>query len=201
MKICNICNDNKPIDQFVKDKTKRGGIRNYCKDCHKEKMKSTRFANPDRCRDIANRSYHKNFQKNREVRRERAKKDYQNNKSMKITLQLERYWSKRELKCIVCNKNLPKHSKRYCDNCRNECYKSKLLAWKSKVGKQYINELQNKRVKMRTEQLTDGYIAGQIRGGKIPGWKLDEIPKHIIDLKRNIIKFKREIKNKIQCQA
>lgn len=198
MRTCCLCFTMKPIDEFVKDKTRKHGIRNYCKCCHKEKMKLARIANPAKSRAVATKSYYKNFNKNREKKNEAARNDYKNHKSLIIKKQLNRYWSKRDLRCILCNKGLPKHSIKYCNDCRNEGYKSKLTDWKTKVGKPYINELQNRRVKMKVEQLTDGYIAGQIRGGKIPGWKLEEIPKNIIDLKRNIIKFKRAIKNKLQ---
>ena len=36
MKICTRCNQGKPLSEFVKDKNKKGGYRNQCKECKKE---------------------------------------------------------------------------------------------------------------------------------------------------------------------
>lgn len=156
-------------------------------------------ANPEHKKEINKRSYIKNFDKNREKKNEQNRNRWHSNEDFRkkmLQQAAEKYQANRELYCECCNKELPKYSIKYCDDCRDEIYRQKKSEWRNKVGKEYLNELQNKRVKKKVDELSDGYIAGQIRGNKYAGWKLEEMPKQLIELKRNVLKLKRELKNK-----
>jgi len=39
MKNCNICNQEKSLDLFVKRKNRKSGVQSYCKECHNKKQR------------------------------------------------------------------------------------------------------------------------------------------------------------------
>lgn len=162
-------------------------------------MAEWRKNNPELTREIAKKSYHLNFDKNKDSRNEKSRLKWiedDNFREARLKNMAEKYLLNRRAFCVCCRKELPKYSSKYCDDCRDENYKKNNLKWINKVGASYINDLQNKRVKKKSTELTDGYIVGQIRGNKFPGLKKDEIPSELIELKRLSIKLKRELKNK-----
>lgn len=190
-KICTKCKAEKDVQHFFKRGESNGKhrYRSRCKKC---------------CADdnhINNKNYYKkNFDKNSPKRNEAERKKYAENSDYRNSILKrcsERYKKNRALFCKCCNKELPKHSIKYCDGCRDEVYKQHRINWKNKVGKEYINDLQRKKVKRKVEEITDGYVAQQIRHNKFPGLKLEDIPKELIELKRSSLKLKREL-NKIK---
>lgn len=170
----------------------------------RKELKRTRMAewrknNPELTREIAKKSYHLNFDKNKGVKNEKSRVKWRkedNFREAKLKKMAEKYLLNRASFCVCCQKELPKNSSKYCDDCRDKNYKKVQKNWINKVGKDYINDLQNKRVKKKSALLTDGYIVAQIRGNKLPELKKDEIPSELIELKRLSIKLKRELKNK-----
>lgn len=44
---CKTCGNTKDITDFVKDRSQKGGRRNYCKACHAQKARQFREKNPD----------------------------------------------------------------------------------------------------------------------------------------------------------
>jgi len=72
MKICNICNINKPLDDFNKDKCKSDGYMNFCKVCRGEKHLLHREVNNTRSKRYR--------QENKKLISEKQRESYQNNK-------------------------------------------------------------------------------------------------------------------------
>lgn len=50
-KTCNICHQEKPLEQFQRDASKKDGYRNICKVCTSEKRKQQYTANPEQYRE------------------------------------------------------------------------------------------------------------------------------------------------------
>lgn len=50
MKICNICNQEKSLTEFNKDKCKIDGYMNFCKKCRSDKHLLNKEQNNDRCK-------------------------------------------------------------------------------------------------------------------------------------------------------
>lgn len=183
-KVCTKCKVEKSIDNFFKRGDAPNLYRSHCKECLKPQ---------------SNKSGKVYFQKHKKKIALRKKIRYQNDlnfRKKELARMAKKYADKRDLNCKCCGKTLPKYSIKYCDGCRQKAYNTCIKEWNKKVGKDYINMLQNKRVKKKSAELTDGYIAGQIRGNKFPGFTISEMPKELIELKRNALKLKRELKNK-----
>lgn len=74
MKTCKMCNLEKELLLFPKNKSKKGGFDIYCKDCNKQKSKNNRDKNPE---------YNKKYKEtNKEKTKEYSKKYRENNKEL-----------------------------------------------------------------------------------------------------------------------
>ena len=51
MKTCAKCGEEKPIDQFPKDRRSPSGVYSYCRVCSREKTKQQRLKNPNAVRE------------------------------------------------------------------------------------------------------------------------------------------------------
>lgn len=181
-KVCTKCNKEKSIDNFFKRGDSPHLYRSHCKECLKPQ---------------SNKSGKIYFQRHKAEIRDKRKARYQtdlNFRKKELARMSKKYADNRDLNCQCCGEILPKYSIKFCDGCRKKAYSDYIKEWNIKMGKDYINALQNKRVKKKSNEVTDGYVAGQIRGNKFPGWKIEEMPKPLIELKRNSIKLKRELK-------
>jgi len=56
MRQCYKCKETKQIDSFYKNKTKKGGYQNICKECHKKMIIENQKANPKKTKEINRRS-------------------------------------------------------------------------------------------------------------------------------------------------
>jgi len=75
MKNCKLCNSEKNEIEFGKDKQKKDGLNQYCKDCIKIRSKKQRINNPEYCK-----KYSKEYcEKNREILRIKARDLYRSN--------------------------------------------------------------------------------------------------------------------------
>jgi cytochrome c553 len=98
----------------------------------------------------------------------------------------------------VCRKNYRQNNPEKLKE-NNKKYRQNNL---EKVKENSKNYRQNnpEKVKERSKkdmlELSDNYVAMTIRSNSFTGLKIEDIPKELIELKRNAIKFKREIKTK-----
>ncbi len=125
----------------------------------RKRMAKWREENPDKQKEIANRSYRNCFEKNRHKINEKGRNKWNNNEQHRANVlkkAAESYQKNRELFCVDCNRELPKNKSKYCQNCTDKNYKIKSKEWVVKVGREYLNGLQNKRVKKKVDELTDG---------------------------------------------
>lgn len=114
-KLCKKCNLDKSLDFFNKDKSKKDGYRNSCKDCQREytneyyitnkdiineKNKKWKEDNKDKLKDISKDYYESNkeqilvkssiyFQNNKEKNRETKREYYKNNKDIILSKKRE----------------------------------------------------------------------------------------------------------------
>jgi len=79
MKVCKICNENKEIDEFVKDKRKPDGTRPYCLVCNRKARAPWIDAN----RDLVRKSARKSREKYKEKNTLASNSWYQKNKARK----------------------------------------------------------------------------------------------------------------------
>ena len=122
----------------------------------RKRMAEWRKNNPDKQKEIANRSYRNCFEKNRDKDNERARKQWLNEeyREKRLKKMAQTRQENRDLFCVDCGKELPKHKSKYCEYCKDKNYKIKVEEWRIKAGNKYINELQNKRVKKKVDMLT-----------------------------------------------
>ena len=71
-RVCRKCGQEKPLSEFVKDKTCALGHRHTCKQCEQERYRKWRAANPEKIREIR----HKWREANTEKERGRCRKWY-----------------------------------------------------------------------------------------------------------------------------
>jgi hypothetical protein len=63
MKICSRCKQDKPLDQFHKDLSKRDHLHSQCKQCHSERQRNKRKNNPEwrELENIKSKQFRQNF--------------------------------------------------------------------------------------------------------------------------------------------
>jgi transketolase len=193
MKICTKCGIEKEEGEFGKHVTGKNGLRSECKVCGweysksyyqnniekvKERIIKYRQNNPEKLNGACKKyrqnnpekikeARKKHYQYNTEKVKEESKKHYQNN-TEKVKEAKKKYYQ-----------NNPEKLNAACKKYRqNNPEKVKEKSKKAMLG------------------LSDSYVAMTIRGNSFKGWKIEDIPKELIDLKRNAIKLKREIKTK-----
>ena len=67
LKVCRVCNEEKDISLFVKNKKLKSGIDSICKSCNHERVKEWR--------KLGKRNYHQEYLKNKETNPDRLKSD------------------------------------------------------------------------------------------------------------------------------
>ena len=70
-RICRKCGQEKPLSEFVKDKTCALGYSHTCKQCNAERNRKWRAANPEKIREYKRKRYAANPEKIREYNRKR----------------------------------------------------------------------------------------------------------------------------------
>ena len=68
-RVCRKCGQEKPLEEFVKDKTRALGHRHTCKQCNAERKRKWRAANPEKMREYNRKQYAANPEKIRERNR------------------------------------------------------------------------------------------------------------------------------------
>ncbi|KKL79443.1 hypothetical protein LCGC14_2014800 [marine sediment metagenome] len=81
MKICNKCNEEKPLNEFNRKSANADGLERYCKDCHR----------------IVNRAH---YRANKQAYKDRAKKN-------RLALRSWYKELKSTYKCLECDENKP----------------------------------------------------------------------------------------------
>lgn len=76
---CSICKEQKPLEQFHKNKNKKNGVSVTCKPCAINRSRSWEKNNPDRVNENSRKQYHKDIEKSRKNRRARVNRWYSNN--------------------------------------------------------------------------------------------------------------------------
>ena len=70
-RVCRKCGQEKPLSEFVKDKTCALGYSHTCKQCNAERNRKWRAANPEKIREYKRKRYAANPEKVREYKRKR----------------------------------------------------------------------------------------------------------------------------------
>ena len=70
-RVCRKCGQEKPLSEFVKDKTCALGYRHICKQCNAERNRKWRATNPEKVREYKRKRYAANPEKVREYNRKR----------------------------------------------------------------------------------------------------------------------------------
>jgi hypothetical protein len=105
IKICNKCGVEKYIELFFKDKTKKDGYRNQCKECEKIRYSKYNSDNIDKIKKYREDNKHElylynkeYYQLNKSKLNESSKKYYQNNKSNLLQIYKDYYRDNKESK-------------------------------------------------------------------------------------------------------
>lgn len=133
---CSMCKNNLPISAFNKDKYKLNGIKNWCKECCKEryrknkdkilkKAKERMFSNIEKYRAMSLSLYYKKHEKNKEHRRNKYKQNI-------------------EIRRLKANEYRKKRDK----GIKYEQYRRNYLKYKEKILKRTIEK---RREKLKTD--------------------------------------------------
>lgn len=208
-KTCTKCNKELPAttEFFYKQKMGMFGIKSTCKDCdknynkeyrsdpefkkrHRDKIAKWRKDNPEKSKEANRRCYAKNKDRFNETRRKRYKTDPEYRQKRKEAEKRYKATGAREKQ---------RSTKEYKDKAiaRNKLYRS-IPENKKKISEYNKKYREDKReyvlglYKTRRENLTDGYVLGQITRYRDIDKK--DIPQGMIEHKRLLIKLKRELK-------
>lgn len=99
MKTCSKCKKNKPLEEFPKNKSRKDGIHNHCKDCHSNSRRIYYAKNTEK---VLNKQKNK-YWNYPEEKRLYAKKHYEKNKE-KYKPTKRKYWIKNRKRDLVKNK-------------------------------------------------------------------------------------------------
>jgi hypothetical protein len=110
MKTCNICNIQKPLDQFYKHKKTKDGRQSKCKECEKSVRKATREKDPGHYYKL-NSEYYKEYYKkynieNKDKIREITKRHYHKKLKHDILYRLRASIGSRMRKCLKTQNKL-----------------------------------------------------------------------------------------------
>lgn len=111
-KVCGRCKEEKPTSDFGKDRTRKDGIRNTCKDCTREdgrkyrensqeKIREYRKNNREKAREY-NRKYREN---NQEKVREQARKSREKSRDYRVAKQREYLRKRHEISAAMATKS------------------------------------------------------------------------------------------------
>ena len=206
VKKCNICQKEKPAnyEHFHKQKKGKYGYRSTCKSClkikrreytstdeykkkHREKMSEWRKNNPEKALEISRRSYKRNGWKDNEKKREKLRTDEEYQKKVR---ERERKYVESGRRAKMNRKPETKEKARIRSSERRKNPEKKqhdyerMAKWRNE-NKEYLLELH----KNRRENLSDSYVAQSMRKS------VDDVPKEVLELKKLIIQFKRELKS------
>lgn len=205
MKTCKNCGEEKPIEEFVKNKNTKDGRLNRCYICdrlirkkqyytnheyRKQKEKEYREKNKEKVKLWSHKYKEKNREKirlaerewrknNPEKSRERSKRYHEAHPNYK-----KEYYAKNKTKLIKKVVEWQKENK--------ERYKKRLEEWKMRDYSKYL-EMERLRGKKARNKLTDAYVVHLLRDNK--KLLMEDVPKELIEAKRLQILIKREIKN------
>lgn len=210
IKKCLCCKKTKKSIYFYRGNTKKDGLSRFCKDCDYlkgKKYKPNASEKTKENRRIWAREYRL---KNAERIRERQRLYRLNNPEVNERRNKRERIKRREEfliainTCNDCNVELglKKDTKgvRVCDNCEmirkrinNEKNKERVKNY-TEEQKLEIRKKQNKRMKEKRDNLDDSYIKNQLCSGGI--LKSKDIPKELIEAKREQLKLKRFLEKK-----
>jgi predicted GNAT family acetyltransferase len=192
MKTCSKCKIEKDESEFYKRGDDKTRLRSCCKKCQDLSLKEVNQRYLDKNRD--------------EILKRRMDKYYNDEDFRKKHLENHKiaYIKRRGKKvCPICGDEAPHGGGiMYCKKCSKEraMESTRMSAknYRERLGREVINSRQNEHRRRHIKEVSPMYVAMLIRGDKYSGLKLDDIPKSVIDIKKNTIKLKREIKNKLQ---
>lgn len=76
---CSVCQIEKPLQQFHKNKNRKNGVSVTCKKCAISRSRKWEIDNPDKVRENSRKLYHKDIEKSRINRKTRVRKWQKNN--------------------------------------------------------------------------------------------------------------------------
>ena len=202
-KQCCKCKKEKPIRMFYKDKSKQGGLHPMCKDCDSIAGKAYRAKNKEKIRERDKKYRLKNKEKIREMKKryyyegggkEKEKQWSEKNKD-KLNAQWRARYKKNPEKYLNKHKEyLKKNPEKYKEYKKREYwkYRDKYLAYSNQYRKDNKEKI-NKRVQKGRDELWDTYLKKLIVGEN-SNLSHKDIPKKLIDAKRQHLKLKRIIR-------
>jgi len=106
-KVCSKCKEEKEVCEFYKDSTRKGGFDHLCKSCHKQKKLSINI-NKEKRRERDKRYYNNNIDKIREYQKTYQNNRYHNDLEFKISCNI-----KTRIRVYLNSKNMKKHNKTF----------------------------------------------------------------------------------------
>jgi|GEM_PF-4422490 len=175
-KVCSKCKVDKLVELFGKDKSRKNGLANYCKDCGNKK----------------NSEYYKN-NKEKILGLHKEKEYLERRRAIERT-----YYANNKEKIAIRNKNYREANKEKIRIKAKVYYnRNKANAWhhayRNKNGEYLLSYYANRR-KYGIDNLTDAYVASTLK------IKVSQCPQELIELKRINLLITREIRNQQQCQ-
>ncbi len=207
-KICTKCGNEYPatLSFFRKQKNGKYGINCTCKTClkiyrkaycstdktkkaHAEKMKMWRLKNPEKQRAIVKRNYEKHSLRFNAEKKERYKNDtdYRNKK-----IEQEKRYKESGRRYEVSSTPEQREKSR----AKNKRYRLENKKEMNKKSREYFlknPEARKNAIKRRHDTLPDSYILIQLKRRTNFELDINDIPKEVLDVKRNMILLKREI--------
>lgn len=159
------------------------------KEYHRQKAAEWRKNNPEKTLEISRKCYKKNGEKQNEKKREKFKTDPEYKQKVR----------ERELKYVASGRRREMSQKNYHENRERALRTAK--EWKNKNTdrcrenhRRYAHEKWNAHEKELRQKLDDSYIIDRIKDTTKYTLKTEEIPESLIELKRQAMKLKRELK-------
>lgn len=203
IKVCAKCRIGKEITAYHKQRGGKYGVRSVCKDCNEQYRKV--YQQKPEVKERNRLQAAKWRESNPELFRQRYRESYERHKERWNLIRRELYKNDPEYR----QKKIDHEKKYKASGRRNEVNrlnpKSRERAKKYRINnpdkvrikqRQYRERIWNEHEKEQRQKLEDVYLVRIIKKQTKYALKTQDIPKELIDIKRQSMKLKREIKSK-----
>jgi len=179
-KVCNKCNEEKPLGLFGKHKRCSDGHGGTCKKCLSIYNKKYYLNNEEKIKERSNLNYAENIERCKEKN--------------------HMYYQKNKDKCIEISKKWQENNPEKCKEYRKAKNINRLGKYKDIQKLWVINNIEavkenrKTRKKFNSENLTDSYVRGMLQ--KRTQMSGGDLPQELVELKRIQLLITREIRNK-----
>lgn len=177
-KVCGKCKVEKLVMLFCKDKSRKDGLSNSCRDCGNKKNSEYYKNNKEKILDLQK-------EKGYVERKRVCQRTYYANNKEKISIKNKNYREANKDKIII-KARVFNSTNRIEANAYARAYRNK--------NRDYFLSYSANRRKYGIDNLTDAYVVSTLK------IKLSKCPQELIELKRINLLITREIRNQQQCQ-